>query len=724
MSERRTLGCEASVVLRIGRRPVLARREVAGVGPPLRPLLGRGAGAGEEQHGDGQGRPDKLASTWTVTSSMCSASDVECLCPHVIPSAHSSYWPPARTVEPDFPCGLSPLQRIWRRGILAGTTRWRPTPDHTRRDRGPPAAPPHHGLRGLERRRGVRHRRRALSRPAVALAAAASIDPEEFYHFGLSRPYVRFKAGSRTEREIIWPSTEFSLAQPDCAGPRHHRGRRHRAPPQVAHLLRRPPRLARRLRRSLVLTLGALLAEVSHTRPVRLVGSAYDSELSARLGLRPTRYEGPTGIVGRAQHACRDQGIPVAALWANVPHYISGIENPKASMALVRRVLSLINAEADLSDLEESTRQFEQNLEEIVSQNAKIAEYVKKLERKKPEEGDEDRRPHRRRATSCRPPATSWPRSSSSCASSAAPTRPDRAPPLPSSSRTIALVSVCAVAPRERATCAPRAARDARRARPSASRPALAAAGRLGAGAPRWRRRGPRGRREPRRPRRSPSSPTATATAAVIGIDLETQRGPRPWRIGVVDADGTARAAAGVAHRPRARSSRCSGSRFRRTRSTSTRRRRGGPRRRQWRSARSTTPSTPERLWRGAFTRSARGGDGEGHGFGARRIINGQPRRPHAGTDYAARARHAGRGEPIAGAWRSSATSSFGGRLVDARPRPRPLHALHAPRSRRRRRGRDGRARRGAGRGGLHRPRHRPASALRGAAQPRARGSR
>lgn len=218
----------------------------------------------------------------------------------------------------------------------------------------------------------------------------ASIDPEEFYHFGLSRPYVRFKAGSRTEREVIWPSTEFSLAQPDSldrdiivgvAVEPHLKWRTY-----CGALLD----LARRSGASLVLTLGALLAEVSHTRPVRLVGSAFDEELSARLGLRPTRYEGPTGIVGVLNTLCREEGVPTASLWANVPHYISGIENPKASMALVRRVLSLLNTEADLTDLEDSTKQFEQNLEEIVSQNAKIAEYIKKLERKKPEEGEED----------------------------------------------------------------------------------------------------------------------------------------------------------------------------------------------------------------------------------------------------------------------------------------------------------------------------------------------
>ena len=218
----------------------------------------------------------------------------------------------------------------------------------------------------------------------------ASIDPEEFYHFGLSRPYVRYKAGSSTEREVIWPVTEFSLAQPEAldrdlivgvAVEPHLKWRTY-----CGAVLE----LARRTGASLILTLGALLAEVPHTRPVRLSGGAQDPELAARLGIRPTRYEGPTGIVGVLNTLARDQAMPTASLWANVPHYISGIENPKASMALVRRVLSLLNTEADLSDLEESAKQFEQNLEEIVSQNAKIADYIKKLERKKPEEGEED----------------------------------------------------------------------------------------------------------------------------------------------------------------------------------------------------------------------------------------------------------------------------------------------------------------------------------------------
>ena len=217
----------------------------------------------------------------------------------------------------------------------------------------------------------------------------ARIDPEDFYHFGLSRPYVRFKPGSRTEREIVWPATEFSLAQPSelerdivvgVAIEPHLKWRTY-----CAEVLD----LARRSRASLVLTLGALLAEVAHTRPIKLSGSSYDPELSARLGLRPTRYEGPTGIVGVLNVLCRDAGVPTASLWANVPHYVSGIENPRAALALVRRVLTLLNTEADVTDLREAAEQFDQNLGSIVAQNAKIQEYVSKLERKNPDEDDE-----------------------------------------------------------------------------------------------------------------------------------------------------------------------------------------------------------------------------------------------------------------------------------------------------------------------------------------------
>jgi predicted ATP-grasp superfamily ATP-dependent carboligase len=234
----------------------------------------------------------------------------------------------------------------------------------------------------------------AATAAARYLAAAfdaerfAVIDPEEFYHFGLQRPHVRFKPGSATERELIWPVTEFSLARSPALSrdlivglaPEPHL--RWRAYCETVI------RLARACEVTLLLTLGALLAEVAHTRPVRLVGGASDPELAAVLGIRPTRYEGPTGIVGVLNTTCRERGIPTASLWANVPHYISGIENPRATLALVRRVLTLLGATLDLSDLEEAGRQFDQSLAEIVAQNAKIRSYVAGLEARREDEDE------------------------------------------------------------------------------------------------------------------------------------------------------------------------------------------------------------------------------------------------------------------------------------------------------------------------------------------------
>jgi proteasome assembly chaperone (PAC2) family protein len=214
----------------------------------------------------------------------------------------------------------------------------------------------------------------------------AEIDPEEFYHFGLSRPYIRYKSGSETEREIVWPATEFSVATGaslsrdliiGVATEPHLKWRTY-----CASVLE----LARRCEATLVLTLGALLAEVPHTRPVRITGTASDPELAARLAVRPTRYEGPTGIVGVLNTACREDGMATASVWANVPHYVSGVENPKAALAIVKRVLTLLNLEADLGDLEEASRQYDQNLAEIVAQNAKIKAYVAKLESRDTEE--------------------------------------------------------------------------------------------------------------------------------------------------------------------------------------------------------------------------------------------------------------------------------------------------------------------------------------------------
>jgi predicted ATP-grasp superfamily ATP-dependent carboligase len=216
----------------------------------------------------------------------------------------------------------------------------------------------------------------------------ATIDPEEFYHFGLTRPHIRFKEGSRTEREIIWPATEFSAASlPELdrdviiglAIEPHLRWQTY---------CRLVLEFARRCNVSLVLTLGALLADVPHTRPVRVTGTSADREQAAILGIQRTRYEGPTGIVGVLNATCRDQGMPVASLWANSPHYISGTENPRAALTLVQRVAEFLHVPVDLADLEEAARQFDESLAEVVARNAEIAAYVKKLEEKDPDEDE------------------------------------------------------------------------------------------------------------------------------------------------------------------------------------------------------------------------------------------------------------------------------------------------------------------------------------------------
>jgi proteasome assembly chaperone (PAC2) family protein len=207
----------------------------------------------------------------------------------------------------------------------------------------------------------------------------ASLDPEEFFNFGLTRPTVRLRPGT-VEREILWPETEFSLC---TAGER-----------DVVIGVGSEPHLrwktycgaildmARELEIGLLVTLGALLAEVPHTRPVRLTGFATDAELAVRLGLRPTRYEGPTGIVGVLSARARAAGFATASLWANVPHYISAVENPRATLALLERVTRLLDGPLDLSELEEAATQFDAQLAEVLAQNRKVANYVKKLEAK------------------------------------------------------------------------------------------------------------------------------------------------------------------------------------------------------------------------------------------------------------------------------------------------------------------------------------------------------
>jgi len=147
--------------------------------------------------------------------------------------------------------------------------------------------------------------------------------------------------------------------------------------------------LARDLGVELVVTLGALLADVPHTRPAPVTGSASDEKLVEELGLTASRYEGPTGIVGVLHDACRREGLPSASLWAAVPHYASLAASPKAAVALCSRLAGLLGAPIDISELERAAEAYERQVSEAVAQDDETESYVRELERRRDALGDD-----------------------------------------------------------------------------------------------------------------------------------------------------------------------------------------------------------------------------------------------------------------------------------------------------------------------------------------------
>jgi predicted ATP-grasp superfamily ATP-dependent carboligase len=138
--------------------------------------------------------------------------------------------------------------------------------------------------------------------------------------------------------------------------------------------------LAEALSVQLVVSLGALLADVPHTLPVHVSGSGSDSKLFERLGLQPTGYEGPTGIVGVLSAACAATGLPSASLWASVPHYVAAAPNPKAALALVRRLEGLVGVAVDASELEQAAADYERQVGLAVQSDPDVQAFVERLE--------------------------------------------------------------------------------------------------------------------------------------------------------------------------------------------------------------------------------------------------------------------------------------------------------------------------------------------------------
>jgi len=217
----------------------------------------------------------------------------------------------------------------------------------------------------------------------------ATIDPEEFYDFTEVRPHVRMVG--RTKREFDWPANEFFYHRdPDRAR-------------DIILLVGVEPQLKWRTFTSLILdvarefgvttfvSLGALLADVPHARPSRVSVSATDEALRARLGMgeRPSRYEGPTGIVGVLQDACARAGLRGASLWGHAPHYLSASPNPQVTLGILERLDQVLDLGLDLRELRTEAENFVAQVNEAVSQDPEATSYIRMLEAQD-EDDDED----------------------------------------------------------------------------------------------------------------------------------------------------------------------------------------------------------------------------------------------------------------------------------------------------------------------------------------------
>jgi proteasome assembly chaperone (PAC2) family protein len=233
----------------------------------------------------------------------------------------------------------------------------------------------------------------ALSFVGASLGASrfAQIDPEEFYDFQSVRPKV--KTDEHGAREIIWPAVEVFVARVP------------RAPRDLVLLGGPEPSmrwrsfttlildLAEALGVQLVCSLGALLADVPHSLPVPVSGGASDPHVAERLALHGTGYEGPTGIVGVLSNACAQRGIPSASLWASVPHYVAAAPNPKAALALVRKLESLVGVSVDASELEGAASDYERQVAIAVQSDPDVQAFVERLEQMAADEAGEDALP-------------------------------------------------------------------------------------------------------------------------------------------------------------------------------------------------------------------------------------------------------------------------------------------------------------------------------------------
>ena len=209
----------------------------------------------------------------------------------------------------------------------------------------------------------------------------ADIDPEEFYDFQVNRPLVDIDESQI--RSLTWPGTQiFGLATPNfdfdfiiVRG----------VEPSMkwktfTHDLLD---LADDLEVQMIITLGSMLADAPHSRPITVTGSGAHPDLAKRLGVEVSRYEGPTGILGVIADACIHRGIDAISLWAAIPHYASNSPSPKATLALINALEDFLEISLPQGDLHADSLEWESEVDELAREDSDVAEYVKALEESK-----------------------------------------------------------------------------------------------------------------------------------------------------------------------------------------------------------------------------------------------------------------------------------------------------------------------------------------------------
>jgi proteasome assembly chaperone (PAC2) family protein len=209
----------------------------------------------------------------------------------------------------------------------------------------------------------------------------AEVESEDYYDFQVNRPVVSIDDSEI--RSITWPSTQvFGMAIPSMTR-------------DLVIVTGVEPSmkwksftsdlldLADDLEVSLIVSLGSLLADTPHTRPITVTGTGAHPTIANRLGVSVSKYEGPTGILGIIQDGCMRRGIDAISLWAAVPHYAANAPSPKATLALINTLEEFLNIKIPLSDLPDRADSWEREVNDLASDDSEIADYVKALEESK-----------------------------------------------------------------------------------------------------------------------------------------------------------------------------------------------------------------------------------------------------------------------------------------------------------------------------------------------------